>query len=71
MGDVIHLDVPVGDDAVLDADFILDGDKGQFQQLLIAGYKKDGCIHIRATHGSREVLWMLQRAITHLMLETE
>lgn len=71
MGEVINLDVPVTDDANLDPDVILEGAKGAFQQLLIAGYEKDGEFHIRATHGSREVLWMLQRAIIHLMLETE
>lgn len=71
MGDVIRLDLPVNDEAVLEPDFILDSAKGQYQQLLVAGYDQDGKISIRATHGSREVLWMLNRAIVHLMLETE
>ena len=71
MSNVIKLDLPVADDIVLNPDDILDGAKGQFQQLFVAGYGQDGEFHIRATHGSREVLWMLQRAIVHLMLETE
>ncbi|MDE2104686.1 MAG: hypothetical protein KGL39_46045 [Patescibacteria group bacterium] len=71
MGDVIHLNVPIPDNVTLDPDDVLDGSKGQFEQLLIAGYTKDGEFHVRSTHGSREVLWMLQRAIVHLMLETE
>jgi len=71
MGEVIHLDLPIADDAVLDADMVLEGNKGKFQQLVICGYDQGGGIAICATHGSREVLWILNRAIVHLMLETE
>lgn len=71
MGDVIKLDLPIGDDVVLDADAVLEAAKGNFQQLIIAGYENNGEFHVRSTHGSREALWMLQRAIVHMMLETE
>lgn len=71
MGDVIKLDLPVGDDVVLDPDVILEGNKGKFQQLAIVGYDQDGKIAVCATHSSREVLWMLERAKIYLMLETE
>lgn len=71
MGDVIQLDVPVGDEIAIDPDTVLENSKGAFQQLLVDGYDNSGEFHVRATHGSREVLWMLNRAIVHLMLETE
>ena len=64
MGDVIQLDVPVGDEIAIDPDTVLENSKG-------ALYDNNGEFHVRATHGSREVLWMLNRAIVHLMLETE
>lgn len=70
MADVIKLDLPVTDDVILDPDAVLEAARGRFQQLLIAGYQ-DGQITICATHGSREVLWMLERAKLHLMLDTE
>lgn len=71
MGDVIKLDIPLNDAAVLDPDEVLEGNKGHFQQLAIIGYDQEGKITICATHGSREVLWMLERAKIHLMLDTE
>lgn len=71
MGDLIKLDLPVRDDVALDPDAILEGNKGHFQQLAIVGYDQDGRIAVCATHGSREVLWMLERAKLYLMLETE
>lgn len=71
MGEVVHLNLPVGDDIILEPDAVLEGNKGNFQQLAIIGYDKNGDIAICSTHGSREVLWMLERAKIHLMLETE
>ena len=71
MSNVIRLDVPVTDDTVLNPDDALEANKGQFQQLAIIGYDQDGKIAICATHGSREILWMLERAKLYLMLETE
>ena len=47
---------------VIKPDDVLDGNKGHFQQLAIVGYDQEGKITICATHGSREVLWMLERA---------
>lgn len=71
MGDVVKLDVPITDGVTLEPDAILESAKGHFQQLAIIGYEQDGEFHVRSTHGAREVLWMLNRAIVHLMLETE
>ena len=68
MGEVIKLDIPVGDDVALNPDDVLEGNKGHFQQLAIVGYDQDGKITICATHGSREVLWMLERAKLHLLM---
>lgn len=71
MGDVIKLDLPVNDSVALDPDAVLEGNKGNFQQLAIIGYDQEGKIAICATHGSREILWMMERAKIHLMLDTE
>lgn len=68
---VIHLDIPITDGTALNPDTILEANKGKFQQLLIAGYDQSGNITICSTHGSRETLWMIERAKLHLMLGTE
>lgn len=70
MGDIVHLNLPVGDDVALDPDAVLEGNKGHFQRLAIIGYDQDGEITICATHSSRETLWMLERAKIHLMIGT-
>ena len=71
MGDIIKFDVPVSENVVLDPDTILEKAKGVFHQVAIIGYDESGEFQVRSTHSSREVLWMLNRAIVHLMLETE
>ena len=61
----------VGDGAIIQPDLILENAKGDFQQLIVAGFNQDRVIDIRSSHGSREALWILHRAIIHLMMETE
>lgn len=67
---VIRLDIPVRDDLVLDADTLLENNKGKFQELVLLGYDQNGEIAVCATHGSREVLWILERAKIFLMIES-
>ena len=62
MGEVIRLDIPVPDDMPLDPDRILEANRGKFQELVLLGYDQDGKITVCATHGSREVLWIMERA---------
>lgn len=69
--EIVHLATPIADSVELRPDDVLEGNKGHFKQLAIIGYNQDGKITICSTHGSREVLWMLERAKIHLMLETE
>ena len=71
MGDVVYLDIPVRDDVALEPDKVLEANKGKFQQLVILGYDQSGDIAVCASHGSREVLWMLERAKAFLLLESE
>lgn len=61
----------LGDGIALNPDMILDKARGDFKQVVVAGFNQDGQIDLRSSHGSRETLWILQRAILHLMLETE
>lgn len=71
MGDVVNLDVPIADGIDLDPDHVLEANKGKFQQVVVVGFYQDGKIAVCSSHGSREALWMLERAKLHLMLETE
>ncbi len=73
MADVIPLrdGQPVGDGVELDPERVLANAAGAFRQVLVCGFDQDGQIDIRCSHGSRDALWILQRAILHLMLETE
>lgn len=69
--EVIRLETNIADIVELNPDDILEANKGKFQQLAIVGYDLEGNITICSTHGSREILWMLERAKAHLLLETE
>ena len=59
-----------GDGIALDPDVILDAARGDYTQVVIAGFDANGEVDLRSSHGSRETLWILQRAVLHLMLET-
>lgn len=61
----------VGDGHAFEADHILEQAKGTFEQVVVCGFTKDGEIVMRASHGSRESLWILRRAEHHLLFETE
>lgn len=61
----------VGDGAALDPDQVLDAAKGDYLQVVVVGFKKDGEIDMRSSHGSRDAMWILQRGVHHLLFETE
>lgn len=61
----------VGDGSVLDPDLVCENASGKFREVVVCGFNHDGGIEVRASHGSRETLWILHRAIIHLMTETE
>lgn len=61
----------IGDGLELLPDEVLESCKGQYVRAVIIGLDKDGGIHLHTSHGSRECLWLLERAKLHLMLETE
>jgi hypothetical protein len=64
-------DCTVGDGFTFDPDDILQAAKGDFLQVVVIGFDKDGEIRIRASHGSRETLWIIRRGAHHLLFETE
>lgn len=61
----------VGDGIAFEPNVILEGAKDNYLQVVVAGFNKDGEIDLRGSHGSRDILWVLQRAILHLMLDSE
>ena len=66
-----RLNAPLTDAVELEPDQVLEGNKGKFQEVVICGFDQNGEIAICSSHGSREALWILERAKTHLMLGTE
>ncbi len=68
---VVRLKVAeVGDGAELSPDAVLDAAKGKAERLVVTYIAEDGELHLCGSHGSRETLWLLQRAILFLMLDT-
>lgn len=68
---VIHL-VPdtVGDGAVLDANKILEANKGEFSALVLVGEREDGSIAVAGTHGAGNSVLLLHWAINYLVENT-
>lgn len=74
MADIIDLKQPsgvVGDGYAFDPDAILEAAKGVYVQVIVVGFTADGEIDMRASHGSRDALWVLRKAEHHLLFETE
>lgn len=63
--------VLVGDGAALEPDMILEAAKGAYEQIVVVGFNADGQIDMRSSHGSRDALWIVERARLHLLTETE
>lgn len=61
----------IGDGIALDPDKTLDNARGDYLQVVVVGFDQAGQINLRCSHGGRDALWILQRAIPHLMLETD
>ena len=69
--EIVSLDLKeIGDNAIIEADRILEGAKCQFQRVVIIGFNQDGEIEVRSSHGSREALWLIERGKHHLLIET-
>lgn len=66
---IIHLVQPLGDGAHLDADIILEANKGVFRTLVMAGLDLNGELVIAGTDSSAESVFLLERAkhmlVTH------
>lgn len=60
-----------GDGRVYDCDQILEKAAGIFEQVVVLGFNKSGGFQVHSSHGSRDALWAIQRAIHHLLFETE
>jgi hypothetical protein len=60
-----------GDGTVLEPDHILEAAKGDYLQVVIVGFDKDGKIDMRSSHGSRDAMWILQRGVHHLLFDTQ
>ena len=69
MGEVVRLDIPVGDHMELEPDTILEANFGKFQSLVLLGYDADGNIAVCSSRGRHETLWALERAKHHLLIE--
>jgi len=61
----------IGDGVAVDCDQVLDACKGDFLQVVVVGFDKDGQIRMNSSHGSRDALWLLRRGEHHLLFETE
>jgi len=61
----------ISDGIALDPDKILDMAKGEFGEVVIVGWTPDGELQVRSSHGSREALWHLTRAIHQLTEGTD
>lgn len=65
---VIHLAPDtVGENAVIDADKILEANKGEFSALVLVGEREDGSIAVAGTHGAGDSVILLQWAINYLV----
>lgn len=64
-------DGQVGDGAAIDPDLILENAKGDFLQVVVVGFNKDGQIEMRSSHSSRDALWIIRKGEHHLLFETE
>lgn len=62
MSNVIHLAQAVGDGVHLDADEILENNKGVFRSLVLCGIGVDGELVVAATDSSAESVFLLERA---------
>lgn len=60
----------IGDGLTLDPDHILEHARGVYLQVVVLGFDKDGLIDVRCSHGSRDALWVIERAKHHLLFET-
>lgn len=61
----------VGDGFAFDPDQVLDGARGNFLQVVVCGFNLEGEIEVRASHGSRDALWVIAKAQHHVLFETE
>lgn len=61
----------VGDGAEIACDQVLGAAAGVYVQVVVVGFDKNGEIDMRSSHGSRDALWILERARLHLLTETE
>lgn len=64
---VIHLVQPLGDGAHIDADQILEQNKGVFRSLVIAGYDQDGQLVLCGTDSTEHSVFLLERAKLFLL----
>ena len=59
---VIHLVQPLGDGAHIDADQILEANKGEFITLVLCGLNAEGRLVVAATDSAAESVFLLERA---------
>lgn len=60
----------VGGGRVIDADQILEENKGAFERLVIIGRLKDGGVGVCASHGGPDTLWLIEEGKQFLLTET-
>ena len=65
-------DGKIGDGLEIDPAKVLEGAKGAgLVQVVVIGFERDGNVTMFSSHGSRETLWMVERAKLYLMLGTD
>lgn len=64
---VIHLVQPLGDGVHLDADEILEANKGVFRTLVMCGLDADGELVVAGTDSTAESVFLLERA-KHMLI---
>lgn len=67
--DIVRLvQTQVGNGVTLDADKVLEENKGIFTELVICGFDEEGELAVCGTHGIRDTAWILQNAL-HSLIE--
>lgn len=57
---VIRLVTDLGDGAVIDADQVLENNKGEFDQIVLVGRRPDGALAVAGTHGAGDSVLLLE-----------
>lgn len=52
---------------MLEPDFMLEGNKGKFLQLVLIGYNQEGEITVCSSHSPERAFWILEKARAEMM----